>query len=78
MQIFNNLKITGYSPLEVNNMHYVYLLKSSRDGRWYTGYTNDLQKRILEHNQGKNFSTKNRRPFILLYYETCIEVKDAK
>lgn len=59
-------------------MFYVYLLKSVKDDNWYTGYTEDLQKRILEHNQGKNFSTKNRGPFKLLYYEACMNEKDAK
>ncbi len=59
-------------------MFYVYLLKSVKDDNWYTGYTEDLQKRILEHNQGKNFSTKNRGPFKLMYYETGLNEKDAK
>ena len=59
-------------------MFYVYLLKSVKDDNWYTGYTEDLQKRILEHNQGKNFSTKNRGPFKLMYYEAGLNEKDAK
>ena len=59
-------------------MHYVYLLESVKDGKWYTGYTDDLQKRISEHDRGKNFSTKNRRPFKLLYYEACENAKDAR
>ncbi|MFA5831680.1 MAG: GIY-YIG nuclease family protein [Candidatus Paceibacterota bacterium] len=33
-------------------MYYTYLLESKKDGQWYTGYTKDLQKRFLEHNQG--------------------------
>jgi len=59
-------------------MYYVYLIKSVKDNNWYTGYTKNLQKRILEHNKGLNFSTKERCPFQLLYYEACLNIKDAK
>ena len=59
-------------------MFYVYLLKSLKDDKWYTGYTNNLQKRILEHNNKKNFSTQSRGPFRLIYFEGCINEKDAK
>jgi len=59
-------------------MFYTYLLKSKIDGHWYTGYTSDLRKRLREHNEGKNTSTKYRDPFELLYYEACINEEDAK
>ena len=59
-------------------MYYVYLLKSDKDGNWYTGYTNNLQKRILEHNNGFNFATRDRRPFKLIYCEASLNEKDAK
>ena len=45
---------------------------------WYTGYTNDLKKRILEHDTGRNFATKSRKPFELIYYEACLHRKDAE
>jgi len=59
-------------------MFYVYLLESQKDGRWYTGYTNTLQKRISEHNKGIVFSTKQRRPFKMIYCEVCLNENDAK
>jgi len=37
----------------------------------------DLKKRILEHNKGYNVSTKHRGNFRLLYYEACLDKKDA-
>jgi len=58
--------------------YYVYVMKSNKDGYWYTGYTHDLRKRLQEHNKGRNFSTKNRRPWKLLYYEACLDMYDAK
>ena len=58
-------------------MVYVYLLQSEKDRKWYTGCTNDLKKRFAEHNQGAVYSTKNRGPFILIYYEACLNKSDA-
>ena len=59
-------------------MFYVYVLKSKKDGKFYTGSTNNLRKRFEEHNNGKVFSTKNRRPFELIYYEAYKSEKDAR
>jgi putative endonuclease len=58
-------------------MHYVYLLQSITDDDFYTGCTNDLKKRFLLHNKGKVFSTKNRKPFKLVYYEAFLNQQDA-
>ncbi len=44
----------------------------------YTGFTADLKKRIKEHNQGLNLSTKRYMPWNLIYYEACIDQADAK
>ncbi len=57
---------------------YTYILESLRDGDHYIGYTNDLRRRVEEHNRGKAFSTKYRRPFKLIYYEACLNEYDAK
>lgn len=59
-------------------MFYVYILKSKRDKKCYTGSTNDLKKRFKEHNDGKIFSTKNRRPFEIVYYEAYKSEHDAR
>ena len=44
----------------------------------YIGYTNDLKRRLKEHNEGKNFSTAPRKPFKLIYYEAYLNKEDAK
>ncbi len=59
-------------------MFYVYVLKSKKDGLLYTGSTNDLRKRFSDHNNGKVFSTKTRRPFEIVYYESYKAEKDAR
>ncbi len=58
-------------------MIYVYLLQSEKDKKFYVGYTEDLEMRLRLHNNGKVKSTKNRRPFKLIYFEACINQKDA-
>lgn len=50
-------------------MNYTYILKC-KDDSLYTGWTNDLKKRITSHNTGKGAKyTKARRPVELVYYE---------
>jgi len=59
-------------------MYYVYILKSIKDRKLYIGYTNNLQRRIKEHNSKLNKSTKSRAPFKLVYYEAYANLSDAK
>lgn len=60
------------------SMHYVYVLKSSKDNHLYYGYTNDLKKRLEKHRQGKVFATKSRLPIELIYYEAYVHEADAR
>ena len=56
---------------------YVYILECA-DGTYYTGSTNHLQARILEHNSGEGANyTKKRRPEKLVYYEVYDRIEDA-
>jgi len=50
-------------------MYYVYLLQSKLNNEIYTGSTTDLRKRFMEHNEGKEKSTKRYAPWKLIYYE---------
>lgn len=59
-------------------MFYTYILRSKKDGKWYTGSTNDLRKRFKEHNTNKVFSTKGRGPFELIYYEASVNEQDTR
>jgi len=58
-------------------MYYVYVLKSEKDDNLYIGYTDDLKKRVKEHNNGCVPSTKPRRPFTLIFYEAYLNKYDA-
>ena len=58
-------------------MHYTYILQSRKDKDFYTGLTKDLKLRFEKHNKGLVDSTKERRPFDLIYYEACLNRDDA-
>lgn len=61
----------------VRAYQYVYVLISKNNGQYYTGCTSDLKKRLTEHNSGKNEYTRTRKPYDLIYYEACLDKKDA-
>ncbi len=57
-------------------MFYTYLLENE-NGELYAGFTTDLRKRVVKHNQGSNFSTKNHS-WRCIYYEACMNEEDAR
>lgn len=48
-----------------------------RDNKLYIGVTNNLDRRLKQHNEKKNESTKNRTPFKVIYYEAYLSKDDA-
>lgn len=58
-------------------MYYVYVLQSKRNKRLYKGVTNDLKRRLKEHNSGTVPFTKTLMPWVLVYYEAFLNKKDA-
>jgi putative endonuclease len=50
-------------------MYFVYIIKSQKDQKYYIGSTSNVEARIAYHNSGRQRSTKNRIPFILVYTE---------
>ena len=50
-------------------MFYTYVLKSQILPKYYTGYTDDLEKRLLDHNSGKSVYSSRYKPWVVVYYE---------
>ena len=50
-------------------MHYVYVIQSTKSGKYYIGSTEDLEKRLAEHNRNIMRSTKRRGPWKVIYTE---------
>ena len=57
----------------MHGMEYVVYILSCADGTYYTGITNDLERRLVAHNTGKAGAkyTRGRRPVRLLWSEVC-------
>jgi putative endonuclease len=55
----------------------VYILLSHKDRKLYIGMTGNLERRLAQHNNGENTSTRCRRPFELIYCEFFILKEDA-
>jgi len=49
--------------------YFVYILLSKKDNRYYIGETSDVAARLIFHNSGKQRSTKNRIPFVIILTE---------
>jgi len=64
--------------MKLAHNYYVYIVECS-DGVYYTGVTNDLERRIQQHNDGDNKGsfTYSRRPVVLKYYEHFQNIKEA-
>lgn len=58
-------------------MHGVYILRSKKDATLYVGYSSDVKKRVEEHQKGRVFTTRNKRPLEVIYCELYKNRKDA-
>ena len=59
-------------------MHFVYIIQSIKNKRYYIGSTNNLERRLKEHNCGKSKYTKLTAPFKLVYKEEYNTLKEAR
>ena len=58
--------------------YYVYLIQSIKDSTYYIGYSDNLNQRLKEHNQGKTKSIKHKVPFKLIYFEGYLNKTTAR
>lgn len=58
--------------------NYTYIVRC-KDGTYYTGWTNNLEKRMKAHNEGRGGAkyTRSRRPVVLVYYEESETPEEA-
>jgi len=63
---------------ESSIMFCVYVIKTKIDDSLYLGYTNDLRRRLAEHNKNQSVYTRNKGPYELVYFECYKSMKDAK
>lgn len=59
-------------------MVFVYVIKSKNKNFRYVGITNNISERLDRHNTGRNVSTKNHKPFVLIRSEQYNDYKKAR
>jgi putative endonuclease len=59
-------------------MGFVYILQSDSTGKFYVGSTDHLERRVQEHQRGKNLATRGRGPWNLVYSEKYESLHDAR
>lgn len=59
-------------------MGIVYILQSEVNGRYYVGSTNNLRRRILEHNNGQSKYTNLTKPFKLMFSKEYSTLGEAR
>lgn len=75
----NNLaRVSRWPSGRWHNMEYVYILQSKINGRYYIGSTNDLVRRLGEHNSGQTKSLKNLLPMKLVFSKVYEEIGAAR
>jgi predicted GIY-YIG superfamily endonuclease len=61
----------GPGPVGTDSPWFLYIVEC-RDGSLYTGVTNDIERRVNQHNEGTGARyTRSRRPVRVRYQETC-------
>ena len=59
-------------------VHFVYVIRSEKNGRFYTGQASDMSRRVAMHNAGKVKSTKYLIPWKIFHTETFESATDAR
>ena len=59
-------------------MWVVYILQSEKDQSYYIGCTENMDKRLIEHNTGLSKYTSSKMPWILRYVEQVKDMKEAR
>jgi predicted GIY-YIG superfamily endonuclease len=69
----------SFTPAPFEDMYFVYLIQSiAKSDEIYVGSTNDLRKRLFEHNNKESKSTARYTPWCLIYYESFLSEEDAR
>lgn len=58
--------------------YFVYILKSKIKEITYVGFTNDIERRVMEHNSGKLKFTRIYKPWEVVYLEEFYSKAEAR
>jgi len=75
----NSFHFGAADPLKNEaKMHYVYILLNDAKTRTYTGVSDDVEKRLAEHNDGRVPSSRPYRPYEIIHVEQFETLKEAR
>ena len=58
-------------------MFLTYILKSKIFSKTYVGHTNNIEKRLIEHNNEKNVFSKRYKPWVIIYKESFNSLEES-
>ena len=58
-------------------MWYIYIIKSVQNSKYYVGCTNNIERRLSEHNNGYNIATQKGKPWNIVHYEKFNNQQEA-
>ncbi len=74
----NPFNVKGLRLFYLQAMVWVYAIKSELDGTLYVGISEDIERRLREHNLGKSKYSKGHRPWALVYSEMADGWENAR
>ncbi len=74
----SEVRVPHRPPLTKAVSYSVYILRSERNSRYYTGFSADPRRRLQEHNGGKVRATRYARPWTLVYTEQFEDETSAR
>ena len=68
---------TGSGSNSKEMKYYVYIIESQKDQSYYVGYTQGLERRLVDHNKGRGRYSSKKSPWNLVYSEEFDTKKEA-
>lgn len=59
-------------------MFFIYIIESTLSGKYYIGCTDNINRRLIEHNKGLSKYTRNKGPWVLKYSEEYENLSEAR
>lgn len=69
MSLARVARLAEHMQVEAGEMYFTYILLSSSKTKTYVGHTNDLKRRLEEHNSGRSTFTNRYKPWSIIYEE---------
>ena len=76
-EVVGSIPISSTKLVSFSMKYYVYILQSRKNNKFYIGFSDDVERRLSQHNVGRNKSTKSGTPWEIKYLEEFDDRKKA-